>query len=235
VKQNAICQTTASVDTGGKFNKTVVVSKRLQYLTRRVTSPLRISKADRAFWARSSIRVFHLGELGSNLEVRPICYSEVWVRIRLAPCTGDMTCVRKWLNCVARQQRLVLTSKATRIRHLFNDRPNDNPSWRWLSAGVLHRVGWYKSNDVWKVLEVSINRAIISHDEGSKHLWNVGKILPDYTEQHPGRQSSSYSPPWEPQISPIILLPSIFHFRSNFIPQFSRQIPVAVIFTLQVP
>jgi hypothetical protein len=38
-------------------------------------------------------------------------------------------------------------------------------------------------------------------DEGSKHLWNVGKILVDYTAQLPGRQSSSYSPPWEHQIS----------------------------------
>jgi hypothetical protein len=24
---------------------------------------------------------------------------------------------------------------------------------------------------------------------GSKHLWNVGQFLPDYTEQHPTRQS----------------------------------------------
>jgi hypothetical protein len=28
-------------------------------------------------------------------------------------------------------------------------------------------------------------------DGGSKHLWNVGKLLPDYTAQHPRRQSSS--------------------------------------------
>jgi hypothetical protein len=38
-------------------------------------------------------------------------------------------------------------------------------------------------------------------DGGSKHLWNVGKLLPDYTAQQPRRQPSSYSPPWEPQIS----------------------------------
>jgi hypothetical protein len=38
----------------------------------------------------------------------------------------------------------------------------------------------------------------------SKHLWNFGKLLPDYTAQHPRRQSSSYSPPWEPEISPEI-------------------------------
>jgi hypothetical protein len=28
-------------------------------------------------------------------------------------------------------------------------------------------------------------------DGGSKHLWNVGKILPDYMAQHPRRRSSS--------------------------------------------
>jgi hypothetical protein len=28
-------------------------------------------------------------------------------------------------------------------------------------------------------------------DAGSKHLWNVGKLLPDYTAQQPRRQSSS--------------------------------------------
>jgi hypothetical protein len=38
-------------------------------------------------------------------------------------------------------------------------------------------------------------------DGGSKHLWNVGKLLPDYTAQHPRLQSSSYSPPWEPETS----------------------------------
>jgi hypothetical protein len=38
-------------------------------------------------------------------------------------------------------------------------------------------------------------------DGGSKRLWNVGKFLPGYTAQHPGRKLSSYSPPWEPEIS----------------------------------
>jgi hypothetical protein len=33
---------------------------------------------------------------------------------------------------------------------------------------------------------------------GGKHLWNVGKLLPDYTTQHPKRQLSSYMSPWEP-------------------------------------
>jgi hypothetical protein len=31
-------------------------------------------------------------------------------------------------------------------------------------------------------------------------LWNVGKLLPDYTALQPRRQPSSYSPLWDPQI-----------------------------------
>jgi hypothetical protein len=46
---------------------------------------------------------------------------------------------------------------------------------RWLSSGMLRPDDW-----------------------GSRHLWNVVKLLPDYTAQHPRRQSSSFSPPWNP-------------------------------------
>jgi hypothetical protein len=49
-----------------------------------------------------------------------------------------------------------------------------------------------------------IPRARLIHcpdDGGSKHLWNVSKLLPDYTVQPPRRQQSSYSPLWEPAIS----------------------------------
>jgi hypothetical protein len=53
---------------------------------------------------------------------------------------------------------------------------------------------------------------------GSKHLWNVGKLLPDYTAQQTRRQPSSYSPPWEPQISlNITNIKFIFFFTSTFI------------------
>jgi hypothetical protein len=41
-------------------------------------------------------------------------------------------------------------------------------------------------------------------DGGSKHLWNVDKLLPDYTTQQPRTQSSSYSPPQKPQIMFLI-------------------------------
>jgi hypothetical protein len=43
-------------------------------------------------------------------------------------------------------------------------------------------------------------------DGGSKDLWNVGKLLPDYRALQPRRQPSSYSPPWEPQILLIVML-----------------------------
>jgi hypothetical protein len=38
-------------------------------------------------------------------------------------------------------------------------------------------------------------------DGGSMHIWNVGKFLQDYIEQHPKRQLSSYLLLWEPEIS----------------------------------
>jgi hypothetical protein len=34
---------------------------------------------------------------------------------------------------------------------------------------------------------------------GSKHLWNVGQFLPDYTAQHSRIQTSSYFSPSEPE------------------------------------
>jgi hypothetical protein len=40
----------------------------------------------------------------------------------------------------------------------------------------------------------------VFYDGGSKDLWNVGELLPDYTALQPRRRPSSYSPPWEPQI-----------------------------------
>jgi hypothetical protein len=43
-----------------------------------------------------------------------------------------------------------------------------------------------------------------SNEEGSKHLWNVGKLLPDFTAQEPRRQPFSYSPPLEPGISQVM-------------------------------
>jgi hypothetical protein len=53
--------------------------------------------------------------------------------------------------------------------------------------------------DVAPCILVEIDRP---DDGGNKHLWNVDQCLPYYTAQHPRRQSSSYSTPWEPEISP---------------------------------
>jgi hypothetical protein len=41
------------------------------------------------------------------------------------------------------------------------------------------------------------------NDGGSKHLWNVGQFIQDYTAQHPRRQPASYSSMCEPEISPV--------------------------------
>jgi hypothetical protein len=69
----------------------------------------------------------------------------------------------------------------------------------WLSSGLLrHAV-----RENFPYLK-PISRARLTHrphDGGRKHLWNVGKRLPDYTTQHPRRQPSSYSPSWGPEIS----------------------------------
>jgi hypothetical protein len=50
-------------------------------------------------------------------------------------------------------------------------------SWRWMSSGLNHRP-----------------------DGGSKYLWNVSKLLSDYTALQPRWQPFSYSPPGEPEI-----------------------------------
>jgi hypothetical protein len=50
-------------------------------------------------------------------------------------------------------------------------------------------------------------------DGGSKLLWNVGHLLPDFTVQHPRRQSSSYSLPWEPEISPSFIVDKNLYLR----------------------
>jgi hypothetical protein len=60
-------------------------------------------------------------------------------------------------------------------------------------------------NKVFKQIFVAKNdedwRAHFSDGGGSKHLWNIGKLLPDYMAQQPRRQPSSYSLPWELEIS----------------------------------
>jgi hypothetical protein len=71
------------------------------------------------------------------------------------------------------------------------------------------------------LVEVSwrFRSACCPDDGGSKHLWNVGKLLPDYMAWQLRRQSSSYSLPWEPQISQNSYdLPKIYYkqLKPNF-------------------
>jgi hypothetical protein len=51
-------------------------------------------------------------------------------------------------------------------------------------------------------------------DDGGKHLWNVGELLPDYTAQQPRREPSSHSPPWKPEIS--LVSPTLTLYKSAF-------------------
>jgi hypothetical protein len=73
---------------------------------------------------------------------------------------------------------------------------------RWLSSGLLRRVIWRRFTDVSEMLASSIIKAI--GDGGSNHSWNASKLLPDYTAQKLTRQPSSYSPPWEHQITEYV-------------------------------
>jgi hypothetical protein len=60
---------------------------------------------------------------------------------------------------------------------MWNLRFSGRRVWRWLSSELFRRVVWSHHPD----------------DGGSKHLWNIGKRLPDYKAQQPRRQPSSYN------------------------------------------
>jgi hypothetical protein len=63
--------------------------------------------------------------------------------------------------------------------------------WRWLSSGLRPPCSLV---DVYR----RFRGACYFHhqgrpdDGGNKHLWNFGKLLPDYKAQQPRRQSSTY-------------------------------------------
>jgi hypothetical protein len=67
----------------------------------------------------------------------------------------------------------------------YNFRVSRRGIWRWPSCRKQRHVVWYTFTDVSDVLTASVITGI------SKHHWNVGKHLPDYTVQHHTRQSSS--------------------------------------------
>jgi hypothetical protein len=54
-----------------------------------------------------------------------------------------------------------------------------------------------------------------SHDDGSKHLWNVGSFLSECTVQHLGIRPHSRSSPWQPKISVLITMSHFFGLRSG--------------------
>jgi hypothetical protein len=51
---------------------------------------------------------------------------------------------------------------------------------------------------------------------GSKHLWNVGKLLPDYTALQPKWHPSSYPTQWKPEILLRIHAPCVVLYISNW-------------------
>jgi hypothetical protein len=57
----------------------------------------------------------------------------------------------------------------------------------------------------------------LHHQDGD--LWNVGKLLPDYTALQPRRQPSSYSPPWEPHILHGVILNGRLNHITEHIPE----------------
>jgi hypothetical protein len=69
------------------------------------------------------------------------------------------------------------------------------------SSLLLRRVVCFKFTNVLEVLATSITVIQLPDDGSGKHLWNVGKLLPDCTAQLPRRQQSSHSPPWASQTS----------------------------------
>jgi hypothetical protein len=56
-----------------------------------------------------------------------------------------------------------------------------------MAVFLLRLVVRYKFTDVSEVLV----RAIFKAMSNNKHLWNVGKLLPEYTAQQPKRQPCS--------------------------------------------
>jgi hypothetical protein len=103
-----------------------------------------------------------------------------------------------------RQKRLVLTLESPLVRRHIDAPlqqlipcvnsshmcPTANVLWEWDFRFSLRRV-WRLLTVFWDVAPCSLSHRL--DDGDSKHLWNVGKLLPDYTVQHPRRQPRSYS------------------------------------------
>jgi hypothetical protein len=91
---------------------------------------------------------------------------------------------------------------ATTVRHLI--RSWDNSMHCTLPKYISLQSILILSSQTERILKM----VVFCPDDGdSKELWNVDKLLPDYTALRPRRQPSSFSPQWQPQILERILLP----------------------------
>jgi hypothetical protein len=71
--------------------------------------------------------------------------------------------------------------------------------WSWPTSRCYAGIFLERVTKTTKI-EVGFFWAMHPNDWGSNKLWNVGKLLPDYTALQLRREPSSNSPPWEPQI-----------------------------------
>jgi hypothetical protein len=72
------------------------------------------------------------------------------------------------------------------------------------SHGSLYNDGPSEHSCIPDAVSEVFTAIALMMEAASVSVWNVGQLLPDYTVQHPRRQPSSYSSPWEPEISQII-------------------------------
>jgi hypothetical protein len=68
-------------------------------------------------------------------------------------------------------------------------------------TGVLSHILWHTLTH-WPMKGKNLTFLHSPDDGGSKNLWNVGKLIPNYTGKTTRRQPSSYSTSWELQILP---------------------------------
>jgi hypothetical protein len=78
-----------------------------------------------------------------------------------------------------------------------------------LAITVAHQLDLHVSMKVtvfWDVvpygsieIDIVFQRCLCHVDGCIKYIWNVHQFLWDHMAQHPNRQLSSYSPPWEPE------------------------------------
>jgi hypothetical protein len=68
------------------------------------------------------------------------------------------------------------------------------PNWPWrisssacCNVKIFHVTSVFRGFERWNFITAHFLR-LCPDDEGSVHLWNIGKLLPDYIMQHPRKQ-----------------------------------------------